>query len=1097
MAYNTSQGTFVAAELSASARVYSATELVTDGELGVGTTSPAASAHIYKAATTSAQTVEMMRLEVNDEGVDMNIGSGPGIDFYVGETGGSNYGGTLAVVREVAGDANSDAAMVFHTATDDQTPETDREKMRITSTGKVGIGVKDPDSALEVAGNVHLSSETTTPSTPAAADGGVMYTKADGELYWLSDDVAEIAISATPIAFNGSTSNGVLTYGGATQADVEANLTFDGSTLTVTGDSSLDGSVTINDAGAAKNFTVETADEDKMLFVDGANNRIAIGDNTGTPGATLEVKNNASAGAFDVPLVQLNSNDTNQVALDINAANIDVNVVDIKADAVTTAAVINIAADGLSTGNAFRADDNSADTGTRNTALIIQNNAAAIAATALTVQSDGGVTGVKLDKNYSDTTAATVTGLQIDFDKTGTSTSNNTMYGINIDMDNATATDGTNAMYGIYCTPTLTHAADAGTASVFGALVTATGGTNGAGAATGAKFTATGGDTALNTGVIIACDDGGIDLRIESSADQTDHFSIQTTAAGATTFTTVDSSATAAHLTFTVDGDITLDPAGGDVIVDGNVSGSGTLQAVGATTLGSTLSVSGTCTFDTITVAGTSGGEGAIFEQGLTIKNADASAGFINFYEQSSNGTNVCTFRGKSSMGNCTITLPGDTGTVVLEDNTVTLSNKTLSAPTLTGDTIAGPIATTGFLSGSTDFHSANNITCEGFFEATGAIGGSQINIGATNVISSGRLINNVLGATIGGPITTTGLLSGSTDFHSANNITAEGFIEATGSVGAAGFNIGATNVISAGRLIQNVLGASVGGPVTATGAISGSSTLEIVGDVILGGNLSVSGSLTRPGGSFFPPKFADGVNITWSNVTTISLGLGDVRDSFDAGNIILTASVDVALTRSGVNGLDTGTEATSTWYTVWAITGPGVSVGGLLSTDTVNPTMPSGYTLKRRVGWIYNHSDGDVQNFLQAGSGRTRHYLWQEAGADYTKILTNGTNVGSWATVDCSSLVPSTAYSMKGRAISQLAVANANNSCYPTDAEALGVSWMNLNNNASDGTTGGYGASYMQAQEWPCIVAKSFKYRTYHSTNRMDVSIFGWTEDI
>ena len=36
-------------------------------------------------------------------------------------------------------------------------------------------------------------------------------------------------------------------------------------------------------------------------------------------------------------------------------------------------------------------------------------------------------------------------------------------------------------------------------------------------------------------------------------------------------------------------------------------------------------------------------------------------------------------------MGNCTITLPGDTGTVVLEDNTVTLSNKTLSAPTITG----------------------------------------------------------------------------------------------------------------------------------------------------------------------------------------------------------------------------------------------------------------------------------------------------------------------------------------------------------------------------------------------------------------------------
>ena len=31
-------------------------------------------------------------------------------------------------------------------------------------------------------------------------------------------------------SFNGSTANGVVTYGGATQADVEANMTFDGNT---------------------------------------------------------------------------------------------------------------------------------------------------------------------------------------------------------------------------------------------------------------------------------------------------------------------------------------------------------------------------------------------------------------------------------------------------------------------------------------------------------------------------------------------------------------------------------------------------------------------------------------------------------------------------------------------------------------------------------------------------------------------------------------------------------------------------------------------------------------------------------------------------
>lgn len=118
--------------------------------VGVGTASPGAPFHAYIAATTSTSPEEVLRLETNDEGVDMNIGYGPGIDFFVGETGGSDYGGTVAVIREQASDVNTDCAMVFHTTTDDQVKAGDREKMRITSAGLVGIGVTDPDSALEV-----------------------------------------------------------------------------------------------------------------------------------------------------------------------------------------------------------------------------------------------------------------------------------------------------------------------------------------------------------------------------------------------------------------------------------------------------------------------------------------------------------------------------------------------------------------------------------------------------------------------------------------------------------------------------------------------------------------------------------------------------------------------------------------------------------------------------------------------------------------------------------------------------------------------------------------------------------------------------------
>ncbi len=417
-------------------------------------------------------------------------------------------------------------------------------------------------------------------------------------------------LPAAGISWDGSTANGVATYKDADEATVESNLTFDGTDLGVSdkifhvGDTDtyinfttddinfqaggvnfLDltedtqNEITFNEGGVDVDFRVETADESHMLFIEGSSNRMSIGDNTGSPGATLEIKNHASAGATGVPLVQLNSNDTDEIALDINAANVDANVVDILANDVTTAKVINVSADGLTTGNAIRIDDNSSNTGTRQTALIIQNNAAAIAATALTVQSDGGTTGVKLDKNYSDLTEASITGLHIDWDKTGTSTSDNTMYGIQLDMDNTTATNGNNYMYGLYVTPTLTHAADAGGSFVYGAHISAQGGTNGSSLVQGARIEAAGGD--FNYGIQLDVEDGpnNVDLRIESSADNGDYFQIQTTTHGQTTFTTVDDNATAAHLTCSIDGDIVLDPAGGNVKVDGNLSASMNISA--------------------------------------------------------------------------------------------------------------------------------------------------------------------------------------------------------------------------------------------------------------------------------------------------------------------------------------------------------------------------------------------------------------------------------------------------------------------------------------------------------------------------------------
>ena len=83
----------------------------------------------------------------------------------------------------------------------------------------------------------------------------------------------------------------------------------------------------------------------------------------------------------------------------------------------TTKNTFNITAASLTTGSAFHIDSDSASTSTRSIATIIQNHASAVAATALTVQSDGG-RGVFIDSNL----AAGLPSLEIDSEHTTANT---------------------------------------------------------------------------------------------------------------------------------------------------------------------------------------------------------------------------------------------------------------------------------------------------------------------------------------------------------------------------------------------------------------------------------------------------------------------------------------------------------------------------------------------------------------------------------------------------------------------------------------------------------------------------------------------------
>jgi hypothetical protein len=104
-----------------------------------------------------------------------------------------------------------------------------------------------------------------------------------------------------------------------------------------------------------------------------------------TINAPSEIANGSSGGAT---ALIIDNDDTDEIALAIEAANIDADVIDITADAVTTANVIDITADALTSGKALNIVSDSSDTTARNIALIHQDHASATAATTLRVVQD-------------------------------------------------------------------------------------------------------------------------------------------------------------------------------------------------------------------------------------------------------------------------------------------------------------------------------------------------------------------------------------------------------------------------------------------------------------------------------------------------------------------------------------------------------------------------------------------------------------------------------------------------------------------------------------------------------------------------------------
>lgn len=172
--------------------------------------------------------------------------------------------------------------------------------------------------------------------------------------------------------------------------------------------------------------------------------------------------------------------------------------------------------------------------------------------------------------------------------------------------------------------------------------------------------------------------------------------------------------------------------------------------------------------------------------------------------------------------------------------------------------------------------------------------------------------------------------------------------------------------------------------------------------------NLVITNNATTPNtkidisadsiGLFGPTAAATGGKISLSTSTSIKGG----SHTIDCGT-------------TGANGLDTGSLAANTWYAVWWIYNPSTGVdAGLVSLSGTSPTMPSGYTFKRRSGWKLTDGSGHFYRTKQQGNKAAYTLI---ASSNTTSLPTFDSGIQgnpgssvSWHSSAWSKAVPSTA---------------------------------------------------------------------------------------
>lgn len=247
-------------------------------------------------------------------------------------------------------------------------------------------------------------------------------------------------------------------------------------------------------------------------------------------------------------------------------------------------------------------------------------------------------------------------------------------------------------------------------------------------------------------------------------------------------------------------------------------------------------------------------------------------------------------------------------------------------------------------------------------------------------------------------------------------------------------------------------------------------------------GNVLVSDGTTWNSTPFAGPVIGaySGLKVVTTTTTSLTvtanyLVLGAATGSYTASTVSATVQTSV----SGAGGLDTGTIANNTWYSVWIIYN-GSTVSGLLSTSATTPTLPSGYTYKARVGWV-RYATAALQASIQYG--RRAQYVLSSGG----QIVIGSGTAAQWTAIATGAYVPSTASIIQVTVLGQ------------TQVSTIGVS---PNNSSTSANLGSYGYvvspnSAAYAGISASILLESTNIYWYSTGASNQVFVQGWEDNL